>query len=75
MFGKSLMDLFREKREGEFSDASNPVYSSEMADDRPEPEAGFKLELKRRRKANMIRQMLDEQGYGDLAKMIRVKEF
>ena len=34
----------------------------------------FELELKKKRRAAMMRQMLESSGYGDLAKMVKIKE-
>jgi hypothetical protein len=34
----------------------------------------FQLELKKKRRAAMMRQMLEDSGYGDLAKMVKIKE-
>lgn len=75
----SIKDLFRDRRLAEFSDPSNPIYAdydAEDPDDMPDaPEHGFKIALRKKRKAAMLKRMLADGGYADLAKMITVKQY
>lgn len=75
LLGQSLMDMITDKRKQEFADVGNGSYSSEGADDIPaHDEIGFTMQLKKKRRTQMMRQMLHDAGYADLANMIRIKE-
>lgn len=76
MLGKSLFDLISDKRKQDFADSGG------LSDPEADPaggghegdEQGFRLQLRRRRKAALFKQMLIDGGYGDLAKTVSVKE-
>ncbi len=74
---KSLFDLIKDKRRQEFSDES-PIDSSEGEEpasfETPDASHGFSIGLKRKRRSVMLKNMLVDAGYGDLAKMINIKE-
>lgn len=70
------MDLLKDQRAQLFSDESpeemdGPDPAEYAPDDDPH---GFTLALKRKRRTSMLKNMLVNAGYGDLAKMINVKE-
>ncbi len=73
---KGLFDLLKDKERQNFADSSPAEYeegepaSAEM----PDAAHGFSIELKRKRRTSMLKNMLMNAGYGDLAKMINVKE-
>ncbi len=80
MFGKSLFDLISDKRKQEFADSAGPGFSEVDSMDpsgggHEEDEHGFRLQLRRRRKTALLKRMLVDGGYGDLAKSVSVKEF
>ncbi len=73
-------DLFKKKQMDELSDPSNPIFSDMSSDDDNSPmdgesDHGFTIQLRRKRKAAMLKRMLSQQGYGDLAKAISIKEY
>ncbi len=79
MFSKSLFDLLSDRRKQDFADSVGPSYS-EVEDMDPssheDDEAhGFRLQLRRKRKSALLKRMLMDGGYGDLAKTVSVKGF
>ncbi len=74
LFGKSIFDLMKDKSAKDFADAGNPVFDGEMAE-HDDQDHGFSIELKKKRRTQMLRQMLNDEGYGDLAKMVKIKEY
>lgn len=75
---KSVFDLIKEQRRQAFADASPEFDSEYEAADEPEmPDApgGFRMQLKKKRRTAMLRKMLADAGYGDLAKMMNIKEY
>lgn len=73
---KGLFDLLSDKRRQDFADES-PDFGME-SDDVPETlEAphGFEMMLKKKRKNALLKKMLVDDGYSDLAKMINIKEY
>ncbi len=79
MFGKSLFDLISEKRKEEYASSVAPGYAEAEAMDpigstHNEEEPQFRLQLRRKRKSAMLKRMLVDGGYGDLAKTVTVRE-
>ena len=78
MLGKSLFDLISDKRKQDFADSVGPGFDQVDAQDpiaHEDDEHGFRLQLRRKRKSAMLKRMLLDGGYGDLAKSVSVKEF
>lgn len=80
MDAKSLFDLLSDRRKQDFADSVGPGYADVDALD-PQGEGhegdehGFKLQMRRKRKTAILKQMLTNGGYPDLAKTVSVKEF
>lgn len=72
---KGLFDLLKDKERQNFADSSPAEYDDEPASyEQPDAAHGFSIELKRKRRTSMLKNMLMNAGYGDLAKMLNVKE-
>ncbi len=73
----SIFDMIKDWKRRTFADES-PVdadASQEPASyDMPDDPHGFSMGLKRKRRAVMMKNMLVDAGYGDLAKTINIKE-
>lgn len=73
---KGFMDLLKERKAQLFSDASPPEMEGPPPAEYDDPDAahGFTIALKKKRRTAMLKNMLVDAGYTDLAKMINVKE-
>ncbi len=72
---KGLFDLLKDRERQNFADNSPAEYEAEpAAAEAPDAAHGFSIELKRKRRTSMLKNMLMNAGYGDLAKMLNVKE-
>ncbi len=74
---KGLFDLLKEKTRGAFADESPSEFDEGMEPDSaeaPDTAHGFTIGLKRKRRSVMLKNMLVDAGYNDLAKMINIKE-
>lgn len=74
--GPSLFDMIKDRRKQMFADESPEEFeTAEEPAEYDAPDAnGFTLSLKRKRRSTMLKNMLNGAGYGDLAKMINIKE-
>ncbi len=72
----SIFDLLKDKRRQDFADSS-PIDEEYEPDEAEMPDAqhGFSIQLKKKRRTAMLKHMLADSGYGDLAKMINIKEY
>lgn len=69
--GKSLFDWLKEKKSRETAS------SDELPIEAMTPEGageGFQIGIKKKRHSAMLKKMLHDSGYGELAKMISVRE-
>lgn len=68
LFGPSIMDLVKDKRR---ADMEAPLPD---ADFDPGTGTEWQLELKKKRRSLLMKKMLADAGYNDLAKMVSIKE-
>lgn len=71
--GKSIFDYIREQRE-EPTDSPITDMDPDSLAMSPDHSARFVIDLKKKRRTAMLRQMLAESGNADLAKMISIRE-
>ncbi len=73
------LSLFKDKKRQEFADTSpadlTMVDEDPASAEMPDAPHGFTVALRRKRRTAMMKKMLSDMGYGDLAKMINVKEY
>lgn len=68
--------LFQQLSEEQHRDDAPPLEEATPVDDAPpaDEQRGWELALKRKRRAVLMRHLLADSGYGDLAKMVNIKE-
>lgn len=75
LFGDSLLDLAKKKLKSQFSGAHESIYQPPHYEDMPDHDSPtFTVMLRKKRRTALMRQILQDGGYSDLAKMIRIKE-
>lgn len=74
VFGPSLFDLVKERRKGELEGPSMLAADDEDAGLPLEDASGWQMTLKKKRRGMILKRMLADAGYGELAKMVNLKE-
>jgi hypothetical protein len=74
-----LIELMRRKRQAELlreATSADPALEEDAAmDSLPMPQQHtFKIGLKRRKRAQMVRDMMEQGGYGSLSKLLSIRE-
>ena len=68
--------MLKQKRRQDYADSSPVDDDYEPAEhEMPDEQHGFSIQLKKKRRTAMLKHMLSDAGYDDLAKMINIKEY